>query len=287
MVQIFQTSLSDAMNYKGSHPNSSLIVSMEDNRSNFDSLWRDPNVLSIIQNSIFVLRLSLKENENDFNQFKMIFNVMNIPSVYYFAPNSASISKIWEQFPRKEEFVNFFSPNDFSDKHSEEEKQELTAKILIQGPQFTRTRIFKGDDTIGDLKKWAFSQFGENTNLIISSTRLPLQNDEEQTLLDAGLTPTAILTIPTEVNENMVTEDEQLVGPYSPEERETQQENRRHFLPDLHCNFHFLSYIKLFFSIFNPFSTSSDDDINVWEFQPNPQIADDIIQRLQFGIPNY
>ena len=48
-----------------------------------------------------------------------------------------------------------------------------------------------------------------------------------------------------------------------------------------------LSLIDLCFSIFNPFSTSSDDDLNVWEFQPNPQIADDIIQRLQFGIPNY
>ena len=307
-AELFQTNLNDAMNYKGMHPEVSLLVSLENNFSDHDLFWNNETVLSTIQQSFIVLRLSKEQNENEFNQFQMIFNVHSVPSIVYFAPNNPAIAHVWTEYPTPEILSSFFAPinlnmpppsvtidDDFRPiKHPKPKPQTEpntqptssnndTTRILIQGNNSTKSRIFKNTDTIGTLKQWIRSQFGPSAQVIITTTHLPLPDDDSQSLEESALTPSAVLQVIADVSELPSPYEDNLETPLIPESPQNAGENRRCAL-----NCRAWRYVKLALSFVNPWASDTDDEEEeFWQYKPNPQLASDIINALRMGMPRY
>lgn len=280
MLQTFHTSLTDAMNCKGQHPERALLVSVEENTDEHDDFWRDSAVLSIVSRGSMVMRLAQSRSESDYRQFTAVFSVAAVPSLYYFAPNSAAVSHVWAPFPSKEEFAAFFAAAAPPPQSSREESAEV--RITVQGQRFSRTRAFAADSTVGELREWVRRQFGECGGLTVQSTMLPLPADDAQSLSAAGLAPAAALVLPAESSAAAATESEQTVGPYPPDEAPARERELR-----CCCRCRFIAYAKLLLSIFNPWDAQEDDELHVWELAPNPRLADVIAERMQNGGANF
>ncbi|KAH0797450.1 UBX domain containing protein [Histomonas meleagridis] len=297
------------MNYKGVHPNVSLLVSLENSSAEHDQFWKNESVLSTLQYNFVVLRLSKDHNENELNQFQLIFNIKSIPSLVYFAPNNPAIAHVWTDYPTPEILSSFFStidlnipqPNividdeDFRPIKKPKPKPQTnnnpqpppsssdSTRILIQGQNSTKSRIFKNTDTIGTLKQWIRSQFGPNAQVIITSTHLPLPDNDNQSLEESALTPSAVLQVIADIAELPHSYENNLETPLIEDQIPNATTERR-------CNFHcrIWKYVKLVFSFVNPWASDADDEEEqFWQYKPNPQLASDIINALRMGMPRY
>ena len=91
---------------KGKNPEYMVIVSLEEDSVNYDDFWKNQEIIDLISKNTIVVRLSLEENENEINQFEILFYQNQFPSIHIFPPHQTLIAKSWNaSFPSKDEFI--------------------------------------------------------------------------------------------------------------------------------------------------------------------------------------
>ena len=116
-MSFFQWNVNEAMAKKALIPSLTVLISVENDRSEMDFFWRNSAVLHAMNSSFIVVRLGKNENALEISQFSQIFVIKSYPSLYVFGPFSHGISYAWtDGFPSVEEFVNFFNgSHDYND----------------------------------------------------------------------------------------------------------------------------------------------------------------------------
>ena len=106
--QIFYSDVNEAMMIKSQNPNLSVLISIENNPGEEDLFWNSFSVESIIKTGFIVVRMNQTENSDKIQFFDQLAQIQNIPSLFYFAPNSVGINHRWDEFPNQDEFQSFF-----------------------------------------------------------------------------------------------------------------------------------------------------------------------------------
>lgn len=231
----FETDLNAAMMAKGQHPETILVVSLEDaNVEFFGKFWANSEIRSLLNEKIIILRLSELVSPDQFRQFLNLFHVNDFPSIVIFGENSAVVTRTFYPFPNSSTLSSYLrstsstfqsaeSPNPIihsseeyhspsqssppvETTHKEKPKEQssqppvlkTTTKISIQTPSGRSfTHIFEKTETIATLKKWIETEIGSDAipSLIIPHTNSPLPENDSLTLEAADLTPSALLKL--------------------------------------------------------------------------------------------
>lgn len=274
---VFENNLNVAMMCKGTCPSKSVFVSLELTKTSHDDFWSDPMVLGSLPADSIIVRLSEVENQADFRQFQTIFHTYVCPCLVYFGPNSASVSKQWDEFPSPDSFVNFFHPKPKPKRQIEAAPQappkpKLTTKILLRGQNSTLKQEFPCAAPLSELKEWLKSELGSDYQVIVSMTHSPLPDDDTMTLAEANLTPSAELRVVIgELFDAEVNIDPPLDTPQRAEQRRQ-------------CNCRcgratgFMRYVRLALSFINPWMDVDEDDRIQWQYRANPDYQRQIIE---------
>ena len=109
-MSFFQWNVNEAMAKKALIPSLTVLISVENDRSEMDFFWRNSAVLHAMNSSFIVVRLGKNENALEISQFSQIFVIKSYPSLYVFGPFSHGISYAWtDGFPSVEEFNRQFA----------------------------------------------------------------------------------------------------------------------------------------------------------------------------------
>lgn len=275
---VFENNLNVAMMYKGRYPSKSIFVSLELTKISHDDFWSDPVVLASLPAESIIVRLSETENSADFHQFQNIFHIYLCPCLVYFGPNSAAISKQWDEFPSPDNFANFFHPKPKTKPTRQAEtpaqaapKPKQTTKILLRGQNSTLKREFPCTAPLSELKEWLKSELGSDYQVIVSMTHSPLPDDDTMTLAEANLTPSAELRVvigelfDAEVN-------------IDPPEQTPQREPRRQWNCQCGRSTGFMRYVRFALSFINPWMDEDENDRVQWQYRANPDFQRQMIE---------
>jgi hypothetical protein len=193
----FLHSAIEAIQQKVDDQSLSLLVSIEDDSPFFDEFWSDPLLLSSLNSTFLIVRLSTPTDSDEISQFQELYDVPSIPCLLYFSPNSDSPTRTWHSnFPTIEEFYGYFiskiempliGHRPISPQSLRSSKVSLTfgsAKFITEFPP---------NATIGDLRVWARSQISVNCRFIVSLNGLELPEDDKMTLTAADFVPSVAL----------------------------------------------------------------------------------------------
>lgn len=289
-LELFHTDLNSAMMYKGQHPDVTLLVSVEKALSDNDDFWKDDQVMAVIRNNTIVLRLAEDTNQEQVQQFILLYHIQNIPSLAVFGCNNPGIVQNWTEYPTVQQFVAYFQvsePNNSDLQMAEMPMVEnpyapstsietphympKTTKISLQNAGNTYEKSFLATDTVGELRKWIIEMLGSDIEVVVQHLRTPLADDNSLTLQDADLCPSAILKV---LEITLQDEPQRGVGAPPRATRPNAGHNRAQPARQGRSNrcwvktCHAFSFV---FAFINPWSNPEAYEEDFWQFQPNPQ----------------
>jgi hypothetical protein len=249
MITLF-CDLTTGLTYKQENPDAILVISVGHSPSSFDSLWDDPEIRERVSAiGIAVVRLTEAENLDDIRRFAARYAVTQIPCFAVFGDNDQVPSAIWtEAFPSAAEFLDFLA-------HQTKSSEKMT-QISVRTNSRTSLRDFPATATLADLKLWIRTEFGREIPLVVSHLHAPLPADDDVTLAEAGLTPSAILT-------EVV--DTPRLSELAALPRLHREGARPRGLLDL-----IFACVKFVMSLLNPWDPGEDVE-SFWEYPPSPE----------------
>jgi hypothetical protein len=187
----------EALQQKLDDPSISLFISIEPNSHQFDELWSNPLVLSAMDSSFTIVRLSQESDAEEIAQISEIYNVHSLPALVYFAPGRDEVTRTWSgRLPGPDELFGFLvakleAPRRTSGRAA---RAGQSAKVSLRYGDIRFTNEFALNATIGELRSWAVSQCGADVTITLGHTGEPIPGDDALTVTQAGLVPSAALT---------------------------------------------------------------------------------------------
>jgi hypothetical protein len=257
--------LNSAMIFKGQHPDYALIVSIESSSNPFDEFWSDPEIGSLFDHEVVLLRLTDTETPNDIQQFVSIFPFASIPSLVIFDHFQAKVSKSWSgTFPSKADLLRFFNPSKPKPQPAispiPHKPPPKFTKLSVQTAARTIVREFPNEFTIRELRVWLRSEFGSDIDFIVTHKHASLPTDGSLTLFQADLSPSAVLREPAPAQ--VLPPANNLPGV----RHEVFQPPQNGILKEI------VGKGKFVWSLLNPWDEGDNSD-DCWEYQPRPDLV--------------
>jgi hypothetical protein len=194
----------------------------------------------------------------DIRQFDLALHISQIPSLILFGPGDAAITYSWiGSYPSEDDLIRRISPA---------RPPHRTIKISITTVSRSLVHEFPSTSTIGDLRSWILSEFGD-IQIIVSHSQKPLPDDDSMTLVAAGLSPNAVLRQIGAINLGEIRD-----LPVVRRERPPLRDNR--------TIRKVVQAAKTVIAILNPWN-DGDDSEDFWEYSPNPEFVENVRQRFE------
>jgi hypothetical protein len=238
--------LGAALTFKKIHAKHILIASIETSESEADLLWNSPEVRSVLDSDIDLVRLLQAHNPTDIQKFASLFQIPEVPSVIVIGPDGNAVIRTWRgRLPGKAKLTAYLSSLKADGGGPD------TIKVAVETSLRCSLTYFPRNATIRELKAWIRTEFGGDLDLVVSDTRQPLPTSETLTLVQAGFTSSVVLREPP-------------VGGRRP----SLATLRHEVLPDIDGNLLRSAWLnlKLLFSLLNPWAFEDPPDPR-WEFQ--------------------
>jgi hypothetical protein len=188
---VFLESALDAVQRKVDDPSLSLLVSVEPDSFSFTPFWSDALVLSSLNSTFLVVRISTSDAISDFSE---LYAVPAIPCLLYFAPGADEPTRTWDaKFPTVDEFYAFIISKLEMPTINRRPPTAQTSKVSLAYGAAKFTTEFPPGATIGDLRAWAQLQVSVNCRLIVALNGTELSNDDRMTLAAADFVPSVAL----------------------------------------------------------------------------------------------
>jgi hypothetical protein len=194
---IFLESAIEAVQRRVDDQSLSLLVSIEPDDRSFDAFWSDSLVLSAVNSTFLIVRLSAGAAPDDFSQFQELYPIPSIPSLFYFAPSEENPARIWApSFPTADEFYAFFISKlemPAIGRHPSPARSTRAAKVSLAFGSARFTAEFPPDATVGDLRAWANLQVSGRCRFTVALSGADLTGDDAVSLTAAGFVPSVAL----------------------------------------------------------------------------------------------
>ena len=284
----FQT----ALNVKQQNLNTYIVVIIEKTGVDGNSFLQIPQIYNLFNDKILLVRIIENQNLEGFHDFSSNYHVEVYPSLFVFEPNSEIPKSFNGYFPPPQLFVSIFNDdstpelnsntenfypttNDISNTQNntnnnnfDNESSPKQVKISLQWDNNSSTHTFLSDDTIKTLRTWIRNETNHISGIpIVTHQRQPLSSDENMTLLDAGLVPSAMIRIESGMNGPQKT-TEPPSDPLPLPGQNTRNTGNR-LGPQHGGRRGFLFWFKLIISLFNPWA-DMDNPEDFWEYEPHP-----------------